>query len=304
MLTIIIISYNTAKLTKQAILSVIKDAETSQLEHEVIVVDNASRDNSPDVIRALQKKYPQIKLVANKKNLGFAKANNQAIKHVQGEFIFLLNSDTIVKPNTLKALTTDLKTDSKLGAVGALLIRPDGSLQNQGGDIPGFFNVLIQMLFLDDLPLIGKHLPSPQKNFYPQKSPTEIGWAPATALMLKRKVVKKVGPLDEAIFMYAEDVDYSIRIRQVGYTIAIEPQAKVIHLGSASSSSEQAVIGEFLGILYLAKKYKHPGFVSLFKFILMLGASLRIMLFYLLGQRERSRVYKHALDKITATSYF
>ena len=298
LITTIIVSYNTADLTCQAIKSVIDDALKNQIEHEVIVVDNASSDNSVKKIKQLTKKFSQVRLFENKKNLGFAKANNQAIKKAKGEFIFLLNSDAQVIPGSLTRLAHALQTNQALGIVSPLLLNPDKTLQNQGGDLPSLFSVANQMFFLDDLPIIGQYLPSPQKKFLPKKSPTYMGWVAGTAMMIKSEVIDQVGFLDEKIFMYAEDVDYCWRARQQGFQIALVPEAKVIHYGSASSSSARAIEGEFLGLIYLFKKHQPSWKLSFLKLILLTGASLRVVLFAIIGQKEKSLIYKQVLDKL------
>jgi len=294
----IIISYNTKELTHQAIKSVMADAKRSRLILEVIVVDNASTDNSLTMIQQLLKQHRNIRLIANHKNVGFAKANNQAIQQAKGEFIFLLNSDTEVLPGTVRALIEDLQRNKHLGLVAAKLLNLDKTLQYQGGDLPTLGSVANQMFFLDDLPLIGKFFHSPQKKITPTCSPTYLGWVGGTALMIRHQLINEIGLLDENIFMYSEDVDYSIRAHQASWQVAIEPKAQVIHYKSASSSSTQAIKGEFTGLIYLFHKHHARWQSHLLKLILKAGATLRVLVFAIIGKKEKSATYKKILNDL------
>ncbi len=297
MLSTIIISYNTAALTKQTILAVIADAQKSHIDQEVIVVDNASSDHSLETIKKLRQGHQNIRLIENKKNIGFARANNQAINQAQGEFIFLLNSDTVVLPNSLHHLINDLKKDKKLGLVAAQLLNANRTVQYQGGDLPTLANIANQMFFLDDLPLIGSWFHSPQKKLIAQTSPTPVGWVGGTAVMIKRQLIEEIGLLDEAIFMYAEDIDYCFRAHRAGWRIAIEPKARVIHYGSASSSSESAIRGEFKGLIYLFKKHRPAWQLTWLKLILKIAAYLRFYLFSIV-KKNASAPYKKILSDL------
>ena len=299
LVTTIIISYNTAKLTAQAVKSVVHDARQSQIEYEVIVVDNASIDNSVEVIKKLKQQYPEIKLIQNQENLGFAKANNQAIKQAKGEYLFLLNSDTQVKPSSLLSLLQAFNQDPSLGVASAYLITPEGRpQQSQGGDLPRLVSVASQMFFLDDLPFLGRFLPSTQKRYLKLKKTKKVGWVAGTAMMIKNQVIDTVGLLDEEIFMYAEDMDFCLRARQIGFQVAIVPKAQIVHYGSASSSSARAIEGEFMGLLYLFKKHLPSWQLPLLKLVLIAGASLRVLLFAMMGKKEKSQLYKQILANL------
>ena len=299
LITTVIVSYNTAKLTVQAVESVIADAQKSKLDHEVIVVDNASTDDSVKVIKKLQKKHPQIKLIVNKTNLGFAKANNQAIKRAKGEYLLLLNSDTEVLAGTLKYLLEVFQKIKKAGIVSAYLLKPNKTPQtSQGGDLPSLVSVFNQMLFLDDLPIIGPHLPSAQKSYPKLTQAQAVGWVPGTAMMIKNEVIDRVGLLDEAIFMYGEDVDFCWRARLADFQVFLTPKAQVIHYGSQSSSGARAIKGEFKGLVYLFRKHRPHWQLPILKAILKLGAGLRVGLFYLLGQKDKAKLYKQVFKDL------
>ena len=148
-LSIIIVSFNTRRLTLNCLVSIKKT--TNFQDVEVIVVDNASTDGSP---QAIKDQFPQVKLIANTNNTGFAKANNQGIKASRGEYVMLLNSDTLVKPEALIQLVEFMDTHPKVGIIAPQLLNPDGTIQPNGGFLPRLSNIIAWMLLIDDLPWI------------------------------------------------------------------------------------------------------------------------------------------------------
>jgi hypothetical protein len=324
-LSIIIVSYNTAALTVQAINSVIQDIkDTKALEGQVelIVIDNHSSDETVTQLKKIQQKNKFLTIITNKKNLGFAGANNIGIKKTRGKYILLLNSDTTVKPGTLIQLVhtfeenpVDESTASltsrkgkldKLGILATVLLNEDGTIQPQGGSLPSLFTLFAQMFSLDDLPLIGRFFPTIQETgkaarlekyllFSTKKTPIQQGWVAGTAMCIKRSVIEDIGLLDANIFMYGEDIEFCIRAKKHHWDIAIDPLAKVIHLGSASSSSENAILGEFKAYLYIWAKHKPHWQIFFAKMILYFGARLRIFVFgTILRDKTRSQTYQKA----------
>lgn len=317
LLSLIIVSYNTAELTLQALESVVTDLRRSpKLIHnsEIIVVDNASTDDSIVKINGFSRqlhqsvKGPQFQLIQSAANLGFAKANNLGIKKAQGEYVMLLNSDTIVQPGALRILieTFDAQPPSqRLGILSAQLVNQDGTIQPHGGSFPTLFSLAGHMLMLDDLPLLGQLLPSTQHTGRRQSATTRRNqlvtkdWVGATAVVVPRAVFDEIGLLDENIFMYGEDVELCIRARHHSLTVAIQPLAQVVHLGSASSSSANAVKGELKGYRYIWSKHKPLWQMPLARMLLKLGSRLRIWLFgTMLRDRHRAAIYREVLTEL------
>ena len=200
LLSIIIVSFNTKQLLKQTINSFYTELNNN---YELIVVDNNSSDGSAKMI---QNQFPKAQLIQNKKNLGFAKANNQGISHSNSEYILLLNSDTIVKPNLFKNTLKFLKKNPKVGIVSPKLLNKDGSIQPNGGALPNLRNIKAWMLFLDDVPIINRffsHYHQENEDFF--KKTQSTGWVAGTAMFIRRKTIQETGLLDEKIFMYSED---------------------------------------------------------------------------------------------------
>lgn len=291
-LTIIIVSFNTKDLLRKAVKSI-----PTKPDWEVIVVDNASTDGS---VEMLKEEFPGVKLITNSENLGFAKANNQGIKTSSGKFVLLLNSDTQVKKDALEQLVEFMQKNPQVGIASGQLLNPDGSIQPQGGYLPHLSNVAFWMLFIDDIPAIGKYLwpyhITDRKKFTKER---RIGWVGGTAMMIKRVVLEKVGLLDEEIFMYAEDVEFCLRAQEAGFLVAITPLSKIIHYGQQSSGGapSAAWLGEYKGIKYIFKKHKPSWEYPIVRLLLKLGALLRMGIFGILqGRKDAYEAYKKALQ--------
>lgn len=326
-LTIIIVSYNTKKLTLQTIDTAWKEAQSSKTlakKTEIIVVDNDSKDGTVAAVRDTFKSS-NIKVIANKHNKGFASANNQGIKIAKGKYIILLNSDTIVQKGGLSTMVetferfpVDEKTASlasqenkidRLGILAPTLLNPDGTLQPQGGDLPTLLSLFNHMSFLDDLPIVGKFLPSTQHTGlrqseqlrYHTNDPRLIkrGWVGGTAMMIRKEVIEEIGLLDDAIFMYGEDTEYCMRADHHHWDVAIDPQAKITHFGQASSSSANAIKGEFKFYTYNWSKHKPLWQIAVVKIILKMGTILRIIAFSTIRpDKKRRQIYQELLVQV------
>jgi GT2 family glycosyltransferase len=325
LLSIIIVSYNTQKLTLQTLESALKDIETSSFlggETEVIVVDNKSSDDSVSVLRQFIKtSSTPISLIENSTNAGFAQANNLGIKQSTGKYVFLLNSDTLVQDGALTKMVQAMENSpqdevtahlaswvgklDKLGIVAPTLLNPNGTLQAQGGSFPTLLSLAVQMLFLDDLPIIGAFLPSTQhtgrnqrfsrakhQQFYQQD------WVGGTAMLIRRELLEETGLLDQNIFMYGEDIELCMRAKAHHWDVAIYPAAKITHYGSASSSSKNAILGELKGYLYIWAKHKPIWQMFIAKLILKLGSLLRWGIYSVLNQTEKASIYMTAIKDV------
>lgn len=340
LLSIIITSYNTQELLLQTLESVFNELDSSALlrhESDVWVVDNHSSDTSVAAIKKLQreraalgtaaKPIPPLNLIANAKNLGFAIANNQAIRKTQSQFVLLLNSDTIVRKGAIEQLvrtflahpiddsTSGLGSRQgrldRLGVLAANLFNPDGSFQPQGGSFPTLFSLGTHMLMLDDIPVIGRMMPSTQhtglraslsyqepaaQNHFPVEA---RDWVGGTAMMIRRQVFEEIGFLDESIFMYGEDVEFCLRARHHHWDIGLSPFALIEHLGSASSSSANAIIGECRGYIYIWSKHKPLWQLPFAKALIWWGAVLRRVIFgTIIKQPARARAYSRVLSEV------
>lgn len=303
-LSVIVVSFNTKKLLQQCLDSVFK--RTKGINFEVIVIDNASEDGSVEVVKRFNKSKNQkikIKLIENRKNLGFAKANNQGMKLARGKYILLLNSDTILKENSLKKMIDWMEEHEKVGVSSCQLVYEDGGLQRTGGYFPSLLRVFNWMFFLDDLPLIKEVM----RSFHPHESGTgwlssryfqrqhAQDWVTGAFLLTREKVINKVGALDEEFFMYVEEVEFCYRVKKAGWQVVYAPITKIVHLAQRSGTQAGARLGEYQGIIYFFKKHK-PGWQLVFlKIILKAGALLRFLIFGIMkNDPETRKIYAQA----------
>lgn len=278
-LSVVIVSFNTKKLLDDCLASVHRSLKGSGVEAEVIVVDNQSRDGSKEMVR---KKYPQSKLIANRQNVGFGKANNQGIRQARGEFILLLNSDTVVQGDAIPKLVHFSKTHPNV-FVGPKLFNADGSVQTSGGP---FFSlpVVFAALFLKG-DYNGLTRQSPNKTRY-------IDWVSGAAIIAPAELFLDDLFFDEGIFMYMEEIDLLMRARAKGYRTMFYPAAHITHLGSGSSTNRRKgpVLNIYRGFLYLYKKhYSRQSFAAL-RFMLKLKAIIARVL----GNAELRSIYEEA----------
>jgi N-acetylglucosaminyl-diphospho-decaprenol L-rhamnosyltransferase len=317
LLSVIIVSYNTKNLTLQTVDSVLKSTASSNLlkeNIEIIVIDNNSKDTTVELLKELKKEISvPLTIIENKDNLGFGNANNQGINKAIGKNYLFLNSDTIVKTHALENMVQRFIDDensnddlNSLGILTPILLNTDLTYQPQGGSFPSLTSLFFHMSMLDDLPLIGKFLPSTQHtgksnrlNLDMLKEYTElikVDWVGGTTMMISKKAIAAFGAFDQNIFMYGEDVEISMRANNHHFTVALDPTAEIIHLQNASSSSENAIIGEYKGYLYIFSKHSTAFKTELAKIILQYGALARIFVFsFVVKNNNKVLIYKKVL---------
>ncbi|MGQ9863104.1 MAG: glycosyltransferase family 2 protein [Bacteroidia bacterium] len=230
-ISIIIVNYNVRYFLDQCLFSVFRAAQ--RIPVEVIVVDNRSIDGS---LAMIQEKYPQVHVIANKTNVGFAKANNQGIRIAQGEYILLLNPDTVLQEDTLEVCLRFMESHPQAGAVGVPAYNGNGKYlpeSKRGLPTPwvAFTKVFgLAKLFPKSKLFNGYHLGHlPPDQTHPV--PVLVG----SFMFIRREVLQKIGGLDEAYFMYGEDIDLSYRINQLGYQNYYLAETKIIHYKGEST---------------------------------------------------------------------
>jgi N-acetylglucosaminyl-diphospho-decaprenol L-rhamnosyltransferase len=286
MISIIIVSWNTASLLENCLASILANPLASPFE--IWVVDNASRDDSPRMVR---EKFPQVHLVQNRENVGFARANNQAIQRCTGKYILLLNPDTLVASGALQALIDFLDNHPEAGAAGTRIINPDGSLQISSHPRPTLSRELWRLFHLDSLwPYAVYPLAKWETN-----RPQEVDVLMGACLLLRTEVLDQVGFLDEDYFIYSEEVDLCYRIQRAGWHIYWVPLAQVMHFGG--QSTQQVPTEMFLNLYHSKIKYfrKHDGWAAaqIYKLILRLAALSRLTLAPLVIFEHSSRRRRH-----------
>ncbi|MGQ4680118.1 glycosyltransferase family 2 protein [Paenibacillus polymyxa] len=253
--SILVVNYNTCQLTLDCLQSVY--ASKTQYRYEVIVIDNHSSDGSVEAIRAA---YPEIMLIANQDNTGFAKANNQGMEVASGRYVLLLNSDTLVQPDTLDTMIQFMDTHPEMGASGCKVILPDGSLDKackRGFPTPSasFYYAFGWSKRYPDNPKYNQyqlgHL-SPDDEY-----PVDV--LVGAFMLVRRETIDQVGGLDETFFMYGEDIDWCYRIKQAGWGIYYYPHTYIIHIkGGSARRRPLKIIYEFHRAMWVfhRKHYK------------------------------------------------
>lgn len=255
-LSIIIVSYNTKELLKQTLESVCNH----QLGHafEVWVVDNNSSDGSSTMIKEL---FPQVHLLENPANVGFAAANNFAIKGSGGKYILLLNSDTVILPGTLDTMLEFMHQHPRVGAAGCKVVLPDGRLDLAcRRSFPTPLNALYQALGLSKIFPASSRFAQYNLTYLDENLTYPVDCIVGAFMLVRRTVVDQVGLLDEDFFMYGEDIDWCYRIKQAGWEIYYHPAAKIIHHKGASSKKRPwRMLYEFHRsmVLFYCKHYEN-----------------------------------------------
>jgi GT2 family glycosyltransferase len=225
--SIVVVSYNTRDLLRACLCSV--RATAGEMASEVIVVDNASTDGS---VEMLARDFPEVTLVANAANVGFAAANNQAIRLSRGRYVLLLNSDAILQPGAVRALVDCLERTPRAGVAGGLLLNADGSFQFSFADPPSLRGEIMLALRLARR-VYGPEYPSYREEH--SRVERDAGWVSGAFLLARRAAIEDVGLLDEGYFMYSEETDWCHRMRHAGWSVRFVPAARVTHFSGQSA---------------------------------------------------------------------
>lgn len=237
--SVIIVNYNTFDLTCLSIQSVIE--KTNGLTYEIIVVDNASDEISP---QEFKNKFPEIQLIVNSANEGFAKGNNLGIVRATGEYIILLNSDAMLKNNAIAICRNSLQQHPSVGAMAARLEYPDGRIQHNCQRFPSIKYKLIELLRLQKIiskKRGGRLLLGP---FFDYNDFIYVDWIWGTFFMFPRSILKQMPEhrLPDEFFMYGEDVQWCMEFNKLGYLIAFNPTSHVIHYMGKSGGAKSELM--------------------------------------------------------------
>lgn len=231
-LSIIIVSWNVCELLRDCLHSVF--ANQGALTLEVIVVDSASADGSSEMVREL---FPQVVLITCEENVGFPKGNNIGLARASGRNLLLLNPDTVVLNNALSQSVTYLEQHANVGVVGVQLLNADGSVQSSRRRFPTLLTAIFESTWWQPYAP-----PSLLRDYYVEdvadKETAAVDWVMGAFMLIRREVFEQVGGMDEAYFMYSEELDWCKRIKAAGWQIVYYPEAQIVHY--QGKSSEQA----------------------------------------------------------------
>ena len=297
-LTLVIVSWNVSDLLRRCLQSILEQGG----EVEIIVVDNASTDGSPEMVREA---FPQVRLIANEENWGFTAANNQGLALAQGRCLMLLNPDTEVVADALSTMVQYLDAHPEVGALGPRLLFPDGHQQPSRRRFPTLTTALVESTVVQEWWADNRIL----RRYYMADTPDDaiqpVDWVVGACLLVRREAYEQVGGLDEGFFMYSEELDWCKRIKDAGWEVIYLPTATVIH--HEGKSSEQVIPARHIRfqtskVRYFRKHYGSLQAEALRWFLLAtyVYQLAREGLKWLLGHKralraERMRAYRQVL---------
>jgi GT2 family glycosyltransferase len=237
MVSVLLVNYNTAQLTCRCLETLIEHRGLTS--YEIILVDNDSTDESLAIIRG---RFPAVTLLANSSNVGFGRAINQGAALARGRYLFLLNTDTELREDTVGCLRQFLDEHPDAGAAGCKLLSPDGSPQPGAAYFPSMLRVAAGREVTAGL--LRRHFPNLAAKvtfFLPNEDlncPRKVDWCVAAALMVRHEAFSSIGGFDPRIFLYGEEMDLCLRLISAGWSIYYDPETAVVHLGAASSGDD------------------------------------------------------------------
>lgn len=275
--SIIIVNWNTCDLLRGCLASIVQETRAS---HEIIVVDNASRDGSAAMVAT---EFPQVRLIANAGNRGFAAANNQGLAIARGRHVLLLNPDTVVLDGAIDRMLAWLGDHPDVGCAGCQVWQDAATIQQTCFADPTPLNLAIVELGLHRLarwlPVFGH----PWYRDWDRRSERDVDVVSGMFMLVPRAVLEHVGPLDEAFFVYAEEADWCRRIRKAGHRCVFTPAARILHLDGGGKSTVQIksrmhVQMQKSHLIYARKHHGAPGGLSI-RLIFAGSALARALLF-------------------------
>ncbi|MDH5761934.1 MAG: glycosyltransferase family 2 protein [Nitrospinota bacterium] len=297
-LSVIIVTCNSSDYVRNCLQSVQRAVE--KIDHELIVVDNASQDGTQEIIR---NEFSNIRLIVNQENLGYARGNNQAIAISRGQYLWLLNPDTMVPPQTPSILLREMKRSPRIGLMGCRLLNADQSIQLSFGFEISLFNEAVRKLFFNlwenyRFPPAGWLVRSMHARY------REVDWVKGASMVAVRQAIFDAELMDERFFLYLEDADLSLRLRQLGWKVVYTPDTEIIHFGSGSvrSNPDRSELEHRISQLNYFKKHLGPGRLKILKIYLALKLRKNLALITVRkwvgwGSRERLAARQRSLQE-------
>jgi len=267
-LTIIIVSYNSKGDLERAIGSLTQPAP--RVEHEIVVVDNASTDGSPAYVR---ERWPGVQLIASDVNLGFAKANNLGLRHTNSELVLFLNPDTIVAPGAVDRLVSALDARRDVAIVGPRIVDGRGRAELSFGAMMTPWTEIRQKILVrgNDRGLI----PFTSMVDRMTRHTHQVDWVSGACLLIRRADLDEVGGFDERFFMYTEDVDLCASVRRRGRSVLFTAETEVVHLrGRSAASAAQTTADAYRRSQIAFYRKHHPGWVPVLRAYLKIRGRL------------------------------
>jgi len=290
-LSIIIVSWNTKKITEDCLNSINRSLTNSRIKYEIIVVDNDSRDGSVDMLKNYKLPTTNYQLILNNNNLGFGQGNNLGVERANGKYILLLNTDMIVLNRAIEKLYDFyIENEKRVHFLGAKLLNRDLTPQSS---VARFFTlpvVFASLLLKGDY--WGLTRSSPNKF-------CQVDWISGACIMTTKKYYDRLGGFDKDIFMYMEEVDLLYRAKKLGLNTFFYPKSQIIHLGSASSNGKTfPILQVYKGFLFFYKKHYSKFELFILRLILKLKAIIAYLIGKIKGNRYLIETYEEAFKLV------
>jgi GT2 family glycosyltransferase len=287
-LSIIIVTHNAKDFLRNCLKSVFD--RIKNLSFEVFVIDNASSDGTFEM---LKNEFPQVKVIFSKENLGFAKANNLAIKEAKGKYIFLLNPDTILLDENFEKLIDFAEKNPDVGAIGPKVLNSDLTIQHQcKRGFPTPWNTLCYFLGLAKIFPKSKVFAGYLLTYLDTEKIQEVDSLSGCAMLVKRDVIEKVGMIDEDYYLYGDDLDWCYRIKSGGWKVVYFPETKIIHYGGRGGTGKKPYfnIYHFYKSAFIFYR-KHPAkkYFFLINWLVYLGIFLRFLMVIIINFFKREK---------------
>ena len=262
-LSVCIVSWNTKPLLRRCLQSI--GEGVNGISYEIFVVDNASKDGSAEMVRT---DFPEVHLIVNSENRGFASANNQALRVAGGRHVILLNPDTVTHRGALLTMVRFMDDHSEAGAIGCRLLNADGSIQHSTRKILTFSTALYENTLLGKFVYFRKKVKDYKMKHISFDRVEEVDVTSGAALMIRKSLLDEIGLMDEGYFMFLEEMDLCRRIWTEGYKIYVVPEAVITHLGG-ESRRQNLEIGLTIqrSLMRYLTKFEGPGKTRLFKLL-------------------------------------
>lgn len=260
LVSVIILTWNSEEYINNCIRSVFKDAASSNIKTEVIVIDNGSFDRTYEMLENLKREYPNIEIIKLDKNYGTTVSRNMGIIKSKGKYIFVLDSDTILLPGVLSELIKTIEDGEKIGIAAPRLIFPDETIQKSCKRFPTAKIKIYKFLPIEKLRNIAEKEEIYDREVYQQDftKVIEVDVCCSAAWMINREAIDEVGLLDEKIFYSPEDVDYCVRIWLSNWKVIYNPKVKVVHYSQRLSYKKISIaLLHIKGLLYFFRKYQY-----------------------------------------------
>jgi GT2 family glycosyltransferase len=299
LLSIVIVSYNTSELTLNCIKSIVD--ETQCIDYEIIVVDNNSSDNTVEQIKL---RFPNVVVITNQENKGFAYALNIGIHRSSGDTVLSINSDTIIIDHAIEKSYNFLNDNSDIQILGIKVLNADGSFQHRlCGYLPSITNCLWEACFLMDIfpksKIFGKYYMS----YFDYNSTINVEWIRGTYMMIKKSVFEKIGFFDDSYFLYTEETDFMFRANKANLKTVFFHEAEIYHLEGASSRKNPERVYKMIHktkLFYFKKNHKSPTnqMLILIQYLAMINRIIAYLIFGVV--RIDSKYLKKSFDFLKA----